>query len=726
MAKAQKQYISFLKGIITECTPYTYPEGSCKDIENFIIKTDGSVNRRLGIDYEDSYSTFASSTPNFTKDDYRIVNQETWYNVAGIPNKNFTVIQIGSTVYFFDNSSSTLSDAYKTFTVNLNTYKTSAANIIDVASSPISVASGKGRLFICSKGIEPIYITYTEATDAIAVTTITIKVRDIEGIAESVAVDNRPASLTDTHKYNLLNQGWDTTKITAFQASQTTYPSNADIWHLGKDTSDVFDPALLVKQDFGTTPAPRGRFILNAFDKDRATASGIAGIAKVTTKYRPTCVAFYAGRVTYTGYYGEHYVSQVIKDDMSNVGYCYQEADPTSEHISDLVATDGVVVKINDIADFVATIPYNDILIILGTNGTWFLQGRDGIFKADDFSLSKKSTVGALSPLSVVVANGVPVWIKDSVYTISGNQLGDLSVTDIGVQTIKSLISEIPFVARQYMSGYFNANDKLIYWGYCTDIDNRFRQYCDTFLCYDTVLGCFYKHVLGIPDGLAPFVICPFSLNVSAEDVEVLTVVDSLGNQVVDSLGNDVIIEKKTINNQTEDFLFLTAIPSLSGTSFTFSRFSNTNFKDWYTFDSTGTDYDTFVLTAPELLTNMVVGKQAVWVQLTFERTETGFVPTMDGMDLVNPSGCYMSAYWDFAEDSSSNKVTKEWQVYKLNKYLQPSLTDTTLTTGFEVVTTKNKLPGTGKALSLKLRSEDGKDTRILGYSVIYETRDVV
>ena len=38
--------------------------------------------------------------------------------------------------------------------------------------------------------------------------------------------------------------------------------------------------------------------------------------------------------------------------------------------------------------------------------------------------------------------------------------------------------------------------------------------------------------------------------------------------------------------------------------------------------------------------------------------------------------------------------------------------------TGFEVVTSKNKLRGRGKAFALHMETEAGKDCRILGWSI--------
>ena len=55
-AAANKEYNSFVRGLITEASPLTYPENASIDEENFILNRNGSRRRRQGIDYESSYA----------------------------------------------------------------------------------------------------------------------------------------------------------------------------------------------------------------------------------------------------------------------------------------------------------------------------------------------------------------------------------------------------------------------------------------------------------------------------------------------------------------------------------------------------------------------------------------------------------------------------------------------------------------------------------------------
>ena len=65
-AKANKLYRTFLKGLVTEASPLTFPENTTYDEDNMLVFPAGNRARRLGIDYEDGYqlSTYELDTIN--------------------------------------------------------------------------------------------------------------------------------------------------------------------------------------------------------------------------------------------------------------------------------------------------------------------------------------------------------------------------------------------------------------------------------------------------------------------------------------------------------------------------------------------------------------------------------------------------------------------------------------------------------------------------------------
>lgn len=202
-----------------------------------------------------------------------------WDTVNGNGEKSFTVIQIGHLVFFADDSKDPLTSGIKTFFIDLGNYQAYGNNEV-IGGSVITCASCYGRLVITSKDTNPILVSYDTATDTISVRELSLKIRDFNGFrspvppqeektqAEWIAINFWPNAL-----YNLYNQGWTDTKLAAYTAAHGgDYPANTKIWTYGKDTSDVFQVSILDKQDFGFTPAPRGKFILDVFYMDRADA----------------------------------------------------------------------------------------------------------------------------------------------------------------------------------------------------------------------------------------------------------------------------------------------------------------------------------------------------------------------------------------------------------------------------------------------------------------------
>src|SRR5690606_21646018 len=136
--------------------------------------------------------------------------------------------------------------------------------------------------------------------------------------------------------------GPTTTVITDYHTQFTKYPANNKQWWVARDaTTGDFDAELLGKFFSGTARAPRGHFIVDAFYIDRTAVSGVPNLDVEVVTSRPPTVSFFSGRVWYACD-STVYFSQVL-DDKAKAGFCYQEADPTSEDISDLIASDGGV-----------------------------------------------------------------------------------------------------------------------------------------------------------------------------------------------------------------------------------------------------------------------------------------------------------------------------------------------------------------------------------------------
>lgn len=202
-----------------------------------------------------------------------------WEAVNGNGDNSFMVVQYGHIVLFVDTGVDPLTTGIKDFYIDLGHYQAHLNNEV-IGRAPITVASCYGKLVITSKDTDPLLVTYDDNTDTISVRRLSLKVRDFNGFrspkqpqvehteAEWTALNFWPHAL-----YNLYNQGWTDTKLSTFVSGHSSkYPANTKQWVYGKDASDNYSNTVLDKQDFGTTPAPRGKFILDAFYMDRAAA----------------------------------------------------------------------------------------------------------------------------------------------------------------------------------------------------------------------------------------------------------------------------------------------------------------------------------------------------------------------------------------------------------------------------------------------------------------------
>jgi hypothetical protein len=179
-----------------------------------------------------------------------------------------------------------------------------------------------------------------------------------------------------------------------------------------------------------------------------------------------------------------------------------------------------------------------------------------------------------------------------------------------------------------------------------------------------------------------------------------------------------VVVQEEDLIARTSQFGFLT----FTGTSFTISKYSNNSFVDWQIADSgNGVSYTSYLITGYELFGTSIRNKQVPYVHFFFERTETGFQTVGETLEIKNPSGCVVQAQWDWANSSASGKWGTAFQAYRFKRNYFPTGASDTFDYGFTVINTKNKLRGSGKALSILISSEEGKDMKLLGWTVKVE-----
>lgn len=77
-----------------------------------------------------------------------------------------------------------------------------------------------------------------------------------------------------------------------------------------------------------------------------------------------------------------------------------------------------------------------------------------------------------------------------------------------------------------------------------------------------------------------------------------------------------------------------------------------------------------------------------------------------------------MTAKWDFATTTATGKHTSPREVYRLNSLRYSNAGSDESVYGFEVIETRSKVRGFGKALILRFESSTGKDFELLGWGL--------
>ena len=200
-------YNGFQKGFITEGNPLQFPEGATKSELNFDLLVDGTRRKRLGLEMEESGSVFLqdSSTP-------EVVSSHLWDTQTD--GQKFVVTQVDYKIYLWSAQQNPITQESGVELYDFSSNMTRRLSYIPY----LDFASGQGYMIIVGEGVKPRYFEYkqinNDGTLAIESANIDIRIRDFTGIEDGLAIDARPSILSQEHKYNISNQGWDITPET--------------------------------------------------------------------------------------------------------------------------------------------------------------------------------------------------------------------------------------------------------------------------------------------------------------------------------------------------------------------------------------------------------------------------------------------------------------------------------------------------------------------------------
>lgn len=508
--------------------------------------------------------------------------------------------------------------------------------------------------------------------------------------------------------------------ISAFFSAIGRYPGNNKQWWVAKATADDpttgvvmgdFQPSVLDKTYSGNNRAPRGHFILNAYTKDRAAVSGIADIPSDSETTRPNTVTFYSGRVWYASGSNVYY-SRII-EHKHQVGMCYQEADPTSEDISDLIDSDGGQVTIPEAHSITRLLPFNNGVFVFAINGVWFISGGDSRFSATNINVDKVSNFGTKYSNTIVQVDDTVYWWSEvgiQALQQSSGQFGPIpgkfGNTNIAEQTIQSFYNSIPDTCKVSAKACYDTRNNTVQWVYSSD-SGAARRY-DSVLIFDVTLQAFYPWAVSYESGFPQIVGVFLDIGTLSSTI-IEKVVDNSSNIVTANDGSEVSIsvtDSQTVNRPT-NLTYVTKV----GNQLTFSKFNNRNFSDWQTYDGTGLPYNSFVETGYELNNDAIRKKEAVRVFVFFRRTDND----VEGV----PSSCKMITKWEWSGNVNSNRWSREVEVYRPSRFLESP--DTSIEENFPVLVSNNKVRGNGKAVQFRFGTDEiGRNFDLLGWSVLF------
>lgn len=552
------------------------------------------------------------------------------------------------------------------------------------------------------------------------------------------------------HIYNLWNQGWgdkrmhpgDNTSliwpIDIYHSRTGNFPANADninsalypnSAHASNRTADRIHWQDLEANPQGSSVAPQGRFIIDALDRGKSrNASFLRDVTeKEYGRYNDTEMSFertskgcttvaeYAGRMWYAGFSGDSAGSTIPMSnkilygqvDEENLLACYQEADPTSKDDSDLVDTDGGWVTIEGLDEVVKLVATDTSLVVFATNGVWVIAGIDGnTFSPTASMVSKITDKGSVNSQNIVQVDTTTFfWAKDGLYQLSTEGFASFKLDSLSKNSINEIVvslSEDDFLG---ISGAYDERTDRIVWL----IDGRD--------------GITARRELVLHLAFGSFTINTYYQSLTEEDsIEILSVVrtpqfesSAVSDNIVAGVdnvvaGSDNVVASSTLmEGKSTRVSYLTVRNASDGYYISFSNPVRLDFKDWG-----NTDAEAFLLTGYVTGGDTSREKQVPYLTIHCNRTEENATET----GVERESSCMVQSQWTWTNDAFAGKWGPAFQAYRLGRP-QISGIGQPVALGEQVVTTKNKLRGRGKTVSLLFSTEEEKDCQLLGWSMI-------
>lgn len=771
------EFTAFSKGLITDTSQLNSQPDSASAMTNMRLLRDGTVRRRVGLkrlDYN-GYLSHKMITDSF----------EGVYSWVGAGEDGLTNIIVVKYLYV-DSANLAFFKVNSDGGVDQIPYSETASGGFEATFFKSGVTSfdvsSYGNRLVYSSDKENLVTTLKFGGDRVyKAAEDSIKVRDFWGVedydpvtGEDLTEDSgvsyrphgftNPLNMTENHKYNLRNQGWnraymrknggvtiDPLTKAFISGSSLRAASNADTLStfVYPDTSDDSQRTVDRFHDFDfkvTSPpnfrSPMGSVVIDLYSRGSSRVKymrdwgrdlnlGSQRLEEGTlltdsSQGGATALSSGFGRLWYGGFkvnqvFGENkttpnlqqYVafSRLTLSDNS-VTQCYQEADPTDKDSPDLVATDGGLIEVSDSLNINKLLLFKNSMLVFAANGVWSIKGEDeGYFSALSYSVQKVSEYGCIGANSVVkVGNSVMYLSDDGVVALEYDQFGAIASSMISDNVISDLYQDFSTTSLSLAGGSYSKLVGEVSW-IIPDQDGS------TSLIFNTNLGAFYTYSYSSEVELLTQLALPRKQSIRIEDNVVI------GSDSVTVNGEQVILERLEATQASNSRIYLikqgSRLGFASDNPASFNDWENfTDYKGWTAVDPV--DSEGYILTSALVAGDTQRNKQVSYLTMLFEKTEDGFYDAGDGDYLPsNESSCKVQAQWEWTNSVKSGRWGREFQAYRHKRFYIPDGLSDGYDDGHSVVTSKNKIRGKGRAISLLMKTEPGKDCHILGWSMI-------
>ena len=696
-SQASVEVKSFSKGLVSDLTPLLSDVSTTTELVNWDINKDGSLSVREGLASvrvsEDSLA-LASEQQSF------IFSPEStyhWKNPSGYVDDVVCYIGENVTAFYSRNGTDGVTSFIKYYSLG--------------ASNP-RFTTIAGKLIVTGMYADGT-VTYFEFVAGVLTRFLyDLNVNDLVGVEETVDKYNRlsvyAAYSSDVSKrnYNHMNTGFTTPMFWLMKLNVSISPHAYSSYLTGFDAANVFSEARVYAADEkrGAQEPPKGKAVIPLIDRGAGRRAFINSIATPTTTVPvPSInhllidlndlpldkhtggdmeVEAHQGRVFYgfSGWTGEGTdKNTLVLDELicysksilnaTHLGECHTSSELTGED-NVILDTDGGYINIGGTGGIISMVSTGTSLLVFGNNGIWSIETTGAVFTPDTYNVRKLSNSRVSDPETIIVhGSSVTFFSESGIETaVPSDRTGYYSIKSISDTILSKRYADFYRGTNPISSVYDEASERL-YWFYATGGDGADPMGA---LIYDIPLGAYYEY-----DFLG-------EANIYTVSKFIYTGTDT-ANPLMGIKGLKI-----TASGGDSD-------PRLFADEFTFTEPKATSLVEATLTTNVGTFGDG------------AKTKYGNYLTAYLRQTEK----TQDATGLIDTSSCLMRVAWDFSDNISSNKYSREFEAYRLARIAVSA--GATYTHGHDVIRTRNKVRGSGHALALKIRSVAGKHCHLYG-----------